>query len=271
VTDDDDKSDDKPSREVAVSHAVASNEMNREVMGFIDRALTDPAIDVNKLRALLDMQREVRAENAQALFAEAMFRLQTKLKPLVRSRTVHLTKDGRDLGSYNFLPAEDIDDVLRPLLEENGLMEVFTTEPRSDGAGLVGVLEVGHVAGHSRKVSMPLPLDTGAGRNNLQAYGSTVSYLRRYLREMMFSIVRRNADDDGNTADRRFITQAEADELRAMTKDAGRQESAFLSRLFGDQVRSFEELQPGPGYQAARSTLAGIIQQRAARKTKTEG
>jgi hypothetical protein len=88
---------------------------------------------------------------------------------------------------------------------------------------------------------------------------------------MMFAIIRRNADDDGNAAGQHFITQAEADELRAMTKDAGRQEGAFLSRLFGDQVRSFEELQPGPGYQAARSTLAGIIQQRAARKTKTEG
>lgn len=261
--------DDKPGRDVAVApHAVPVADMHREVMNFVANALADPSVNVDKLRALLDMQREVRAENAQALFAEAMFRVQTKLKPLVRSRAVRLVKDGKDLGGYNFLPAEDIDDVLRPLLEENSLWEVFTTEPRSDGAGLVGVLEVGHVAGHSRKVSMPLPLDTGAGRNNLQAYGSTVSYLRRYLREMMFSIVRRGADDDGRAAGQRFITQEEADELRAMAKEAGRQEHAFLSRMFADEIHSFEELQPGPGYQAARSTLAGIIQQRAARKTK---
>jgi hypothetical protein len=263
---------DKPSHEVTVRQpAVPASEMHREVMNFIGNAVADPNTDVAKLRALLDMGREVRAENAQALFAEAMFNLQTKLKPLVRSRTVHLTKDGKDLGKYDFLPAEDIDEVLRPLLEEAGLWEVFTTEPRSDGAGLIGVLEVGHIAGHSRKVSMPLPLDTGAGRNNLQAYGSTVSYLRRYLREMMFSIVRKGADDDGKRAGQRFITQAQADEMRAMCKEAGRQESTFLSRLFGDTVHSFEELEVGPGYQAARSTLDGIIHQRNARKAKPEG
>lgn len=263
--------DDKPGREV-VPHAVPASDFNREVMSFIDRALTDPNVNVEKMRALLDMQREVRAENAQALFSEAMFRVQSKLKPMVRSKRINLIdKAGVDKGSYNILPAEDIDEVLRPLLEENGLWEVFTTEPRADGNGLVGHLELVHTAGHYRKVSMPLPLDTGAGRNNLQAYGSTVTYLRRYLREMMFTIIRRNADDDGQAAGQRFITQAEADELRAMAKEAGRQEGAFLTRMFADTVRSFEELQPGPGYQAARSTLDGIIQQRAARKPKAEG
>lgn len=251
--------------------AMPASEMHREVMGFIANAVSDPATDVTKLRALLDMGREVRAENAQALFAEAMFRVQSQLRPMVRSRTVKLTKDGRDLGSYDFLPAEDIDEVLRPLLEANGLWEVFTTEPRSDGAGLVGTLEVGHVAGHFRKVTMPLPLDTGAGRNNLQAYGSTVSYLRRYLREMMFSIVRRGADDDGKRAGQRFIEAAQVAELRTMCKDAGRQEATFLGNMFGDAVRSFEEIEVGTGYMAVRSTLDGIIRQRAARKAKPEG
>lgn len=271
MADDPDKPDDT-GREVTVhAGAVAASDMHREVMNFIGTAIADPNTDVAKLRALLDMQREVRAENAQALFAEAMFRVQAKLKPMIRSRTVVLTKDNKELGRYNFLPAEDIDEILRPLLEENGLWEVFTTEPRSDGAGLVGYLEVGHLAGHTRKVSMPLPLDTGAGRNNLQAYGSTVSYLRRYLREMMFSIVRKGADDDGKRAGQKFITQEQADELRAMAKDAGRAEGTFLTRLFGDTVHSFEELEVGTGYMAARSTLDGILQQRNARKAKGEG
>jgi hypothetical protein len=265
----DDEPEDKPGREVVVApHAISAPEMHREVMGFVDRALADPNTDVAKLRALLDMGREVRAENAQALFAEAMFRVQAKLRPMVRSRTVKLTKDGKDLGSYDFLPAEDIDDVLRPLLEEFGLWEVFTTEPRADGGGLVGTLEVGHVAGHSRKVTLPLPLDTGAGRNNLQAYGSTVSYLRRYLREMMFSIIRKGADDDGKRGGQRFIEQAQVDELRAMAKEAGRQEATFLANMFGDAVRSFEEIEVGTGYLAVRGTLDGIIRQRAARKAK---
>lgn len=272
MADDPDTPEGNAERAVTVhSPAIRASDMHREVMNFIGTAIADPNTDVQKLRALLDMQREVRAENAQALFSEAMFRVQAKLKPMMRSRTVKLVKDGRDLGSYNFLPAEDIDDILRPLLEENGLWEVFTTEPRSDGAGLVGFLEVTHLAGHSRKVSMPLPLDTGAGRNNLQAYGSTTSYLRRYLREMMFSIIRKGADDDGKRAGEKFITKEQADELRTMAKEAGRPEGTFLTRLFGDTVHSFEELEPGTGYMAARSTLDGIITQRNARKAKGEG
>jgi hypothetical protein len=268
-----DDPDDKPGSAVAVQspHAIPAQEMHREVMNFVDRAIADPNTDVGKLRAMLDMAREVRMENAQALFAEAMFRVQSKLQPMVRSKRVDLVdKDGKSKGHYNFLPAEDIDEMLRPLLEENGLWEVVTTEPR-EGGGVLGTMEVGHVAGYSRKINLALPLDTGPGRNNLQAYGSTVTYLRRYLREMMFSIVRKGADDDGRAGGTRYIEQAQVDELRAMCQRAGREEATFLGNMFGDAVRSFDEIEVGTGYLAVRGTLDGIIRNRSKRAAKTEG
>jgi hypothetical protein len=263
---------DKPGREIAVApHAISAAEMHREVMGFVDRALSDPNTDVAKLRALLDMGREVRAENAVALFNEAMFRVQAELEPMVRSKRVDLVdKDGKSKGSYNFLPLEDIDEDVRPLLVKNSMWQNFTTDARPDG-GLIMTSVVGHTAGHTQSAKLGLPLDTGPGRNNLQAYGSTCSYLRRYLTEMQFNIVRKNADDDGRAGGRRYIEQAQVDELRQMAERAGRQEATFLANMFGDAVRSFEEIEVGTGYLAVRGTLDGIIRQRAARKTKAEG
>jgi len=263
---------DEPGREIAVApHAISAAEMHREVMGFVDRAIADPNTDVAKLRALLDMGREVRAENAVALFNEAMFRVQAELQPMVRSKRVDLVdKDGKSKGSYNFLPLEDIDEDVRPLLIKNSMWQNFTTEPRQDG-GLIMTSVVGHTAGHTQSAKLGLPLDTGPGRNNLQAYGSTCSYLRRYLTEMQFNIVRKGADDDGRMGGTKFIEQAQVDELRQMADRAGRQEATFLANMFGDAVRSFEEIEVGTGYLAVRGTLDGIIRQRAARKTKAEG
>lgn len=267
MADDPDKPD---SRAVTVHQsAIPAGEMHREVMNFIGNAVADPNTDVQKLRALLDMGREVRAENAQALFNEAMFRVQAELQPMVRSRRVDLVdKDGKSKGHYNFLPLEDIDEDVRPLLVKNNMWQTFTTEPRADG-GLMMTSIVGHTAGHTQTAKLGLPLDTGPGRNNLQAYGSTASYLRRYLTEMQFNIVRKRGDDDGQAGGTRFIEQPQADELRVLCKQAGRTEAAFLARMFGDAVRSFEELEVGTGYMAVRSTLDGIIQNR--KKTKPEG
>jgi hypothetical protein len=44
---------------------------------------------------------------------------------------------------------------------------------------------------------MVLQLDTGPGRNQNQAMGSTLSYGKRYTAEMLLNIVREGEDTDG--------------------------------------------------------------------------
>jgi len=234
------------------------------LLNVIAEAARDPNTDVSKLRELVALQREILADEAKGEFIRAMFRLQAKLKPMVKRGMVTL---GDKKGGYSFLRREDQDAILRPLMEEEGFAISFTSKQRDkDGGGAVVIAELMHQAGHSRTAEISLPLDTGPGRNNLQALGSTIAYSQRYLVEMLFSIVRTN-DDDGKLGGTKFITPDQVAELEALIKDVGRDEGPFLDRMFGGAVRSFEEIEAGTAFLAVKNTLEGIKAQQAKKAT----
>lgn len=240
-----------------MSDIVPTNPEMPSLLNFVAQAVSDPNIDVAKLEALLRMQREIVADDARVQFNAALHAAQAEMPRVKKNGTI----DMGSKGSMRFATWEDVDTALRPILDRHQFSLSFDTQQR-DGGGSVIVGTLQHVAGHSRIASFSLPLDSGAGRNNLQAAGSTLSYGRRYIAEMLFNIVREGADDDGKRGGTKFISDVQANELRALAKDAGRQEGAFLDRLFAGAVRSFDEVEDGNGYYAAKSTLEAIIHQR---------
>jgi hypothetical protein len=73
----------------------------------------------------------------------------------------------------------------------------YSDEPQADGGILIrGRLK--HLpSGHYEDSFMPAPLDTTGGKSNVQAVGSTNSFLRRYVACNIFNIVVVGDDDDG--------------------------------------------------------------------------
>lgn len=185
----------------------------------------DSAVDVAKLDALLKMQERLEGRDAEREFTAAFVRLSAKMPRVKKNGTISL---GTNKGSIPFAKWEDMDKIIRPLLNEEGFALSFDSAPRpGDGGGLVvtGRLERG---GHARTASIPLPLDTGPGRNNLQAMGSTLSYGKRYCAEMLLNIVREGDDDDGKRGGAQFITQDDIGKLRKLIADTGTDEDRFL-------------------------------------------
>jgi hypothetical protein len=88
--------------------------------------------------------------------------------------------------------------------------------------------------------------------------GSTFSYGKRYTATALLNIVTEGEDDDGHRGGQSFITDAEADDLRALAKEIGRHESQLLDQMFGGKVRSFDELEQGNAVLAVRNTMLGI-------------
>lgn len=233
------------------------------LLNFVAQAVSDPNIDVAKLEALLRMQREIVADEAKTEFNVALHAAQAEMPRVKKNGTIKLVKDGVSRGSIPFATYEDVDTALRPIMEKYGFTINFNVDARDGGGGIItGTLE--HTNKHFKTASMPLALDTGPGRNNLQAMGSTLSYGKRYVLEMLFNIVREGVDDDGKLGGTKFITDEQAAELRALAKEAGRPEGALLDRLFSGLVRSFEEVESG-AFVVVRNTLDGIIHQRKAR------
>lgn len=239
---------------------IVSLDQPTSMLGIIAQAATDPRVDVIKMTALLDMQERLQAKQAEADFNAALARMNTDKLRVARSGTVDL---GAGKGSYKFAKWEDMDKVIRPIMQREGFTLSFDSQPK-DGGGIVVTGTLLHSGGHSRSASIPLALDTGAGRNNLQAMGSTLSYGKRYTAEMLLNIVREDEDDDGKRGGTHFIANEQVEQIRALLRDAGRQEGPFLDRLFSGQVRSVEEIEVAQ-FIIVKNTLDGIVRQRAAK------
>lgn len=192
----------------ADNHAVAVAEPTT-LLSAIVRMASDQSVDVTKLQALLAMQERLEARQAEAAFNAAHARVVSKMPRVPKNGVVNL---GVGKGSYNFARWEDVDALLRPLMQAEGFSLTFDAQYR-DGGGAVVIATLLHSGGHSRQASIPLALDTGAGRNNLQAMGSTLSYGKRYLAEMLFNIVREGIDDDGRTGGKQYLSPAQQSEL----------------------------------------------------------
>jgi hypothetical protein len=225
----------------------------------------DPTVDVAKLDALLHMQERMEAREAEREFAAAFGRLSADLPRVKKNGTIDLGVDkqsGKARGQLPFARWEDVDTVIRPIMTREGFTLSFDSEPRpGEGGGLIVTGKLMHRDGHVRTASIPLALDTGPGRNNLQAQGSTLSYGKRYCAEMLLNIVREGEDDDGKRGSTKFITPEQVEELVALCKQAKRQEMQIVERLSQGTLHAFHEIEVGPFFLAVKGTLEGIIHQ----------
>jgi hypothetical protein len=229
------------------------------VLSAIIAAAADPNVEVAKMRELLGLQKELMAMQAEQQFNEAFHRVSLELPRIKKNGAVEYK--GKE--AFRFATWDAIDAVVRPILQREGFNLSFDTVPAGNTLTITGTLS--HIAGHKRTASITLAHDASGGKNVIQAAGSTFSYGRRYTAIALLNLTTEDADDDGVAGGRRYIGQEQADELRGLLRETGRQEGPFLDRLFAGAVRSLEEIEEGTGYLAARSTLEGIKRQKAAK------
>ncbi len=209
-----------------MSELTTTNPAPVSILNIIAQAATDPSVDVVKMTALLDMQERVMVKQAEADFNAAMVAMNTGSLRVSKKGMVNL---GGGKGGYKFARWEDMDTVIRPLMQAHGFTLSFNSEMRpGDGGGLIVVGTLMHASGHSRSASIPLGLDAGAGRNNLQAMGSTLSYGKRYVAEMLLNIVREDDDDDGGDGGKKYIELDQAEQIEALITETKTDRTRFM-------------------------------------------
>lgn len=199
--------------------AISVSQQGETVRGAILELARDASFDVEKLRALTEMQEHAEDRQARRLFAMDMASAQSECQAVVRGAEVKL---GENKGGYKYAALEMIDEMVRPIMTRYGFSITYDRAPRpGDGGGFVITGTLWHREGHSIQASFPLPLDSGPGRNNLQAAGSTDSYGRKYILLGFFNIIRKNADDDGVAGGANPVTFTEAAEIKKLVDEAG--------------------------------------------------
>jgi hypothetical protein len=165
---------------------------------FIERAAMDPGFSLEKFEALLRLQRQEQDRQAEREFNAAMARAQGEMDPVRKGATNPHTRS-------KYARFEDIDMMLKPIYTRHGFSVRFRTEDAATPGWVKVVCVVAHEAGHIETFPLQAPLDSGgtAGKTNktdVQAIGSTTSYLKRYLLTLAWNVSLAGDDDDGEAS-----------------------------------------------------------------------
>ena len=222
------------------------------MVSMIERMATDPNSDLSKLERMLQMKETLDAQNAKAAFDAAFSKASAQFPDIpLRGENKH--------QKTRYALLKDILSGVRPILSAHGLALSFSTEV--DEKFVTVTAELSHEGGHSKRNSIPLPRDTGAGRNAVQAVGSSQTYGQRYTAQAILGLsVGDDTEDDGHSATCFDpITEAQFMELRDLIEKAGIAEEVVCQ---AEKISALHEL-PAARFEGLRKRLNVTIQKRA--------
>lgn len=200
------------------------------IVSMIERAARDPAVDMDKMERLLQMQERVMSRNAEQDFNRAMTEAQSKMRSVAADSNNPQTRSR--YASYAAL-----DRAVRPVYTAAGFALSFDTDEGAPDQYVRVVCYVSHQNGYSRKYHVDMPADGKGAKGGdvmtkTHAVGSGVSYGQRYLLKMIFNIAV-GEDDDGNRAGNgEKISQEQVGDLQALIEDIGGPKADALKKGF---------------------------------------
>lgn len=207
------------------------------LLSVIERAATNPAVDMDKLERLLVMHERILAKTAETAFNESMNAAQAEMG---RISTDCENKQTRSLyASYG-----QLDRHIRPVYARHGFSLSFDSGD-APAPEMVRVLCIVSKGGFSRTYHLDVPADGKGAKGGdvmtkTHAVGSGVAYGRRYLLAMIFNIAIGD-DDDGNAAGNKdTITAAQAADLKALADEVGADMPKFLRYLKVDSIDNLQ-------------------------------
>jgi hypothetical protein len=217
------------------------------IIHMIERAATNPDVDIDKMERLLAMQERVLTRNAAAAYDAALAVMQPEL-PVIDERGGIKDKGGNVQSTY--ARWEDINDAIKPILAKHGFALSFRVSSGPQGVSVRGIL-AGH--GHREETEITLPADGSGSKNAVQAVGSSTSYGQRYTAKLLLNLTSRGADDDGKRAGSPTITEDQVAELDALLIEAGADKAKFLA--YG-KVESLSDIKADAFDNAKKAVLA---------------
>jgi len=191
------------------------------LISMIERAASNPAVDIDKMERLLEMQERVIARRSKAEFDAALAILQPTLPQVDRKGNIVIREKGSEkvIQSTPYALWEDINTAIGPKLAEHGFALSFRTGTTTEGKITVTAV-LSHTGGHREETTITLMHDSSGSKNSVQAVGSSISYGKRYTAGLLLNITSRapgDADDDGTKAGGPdLISEEQLAELRQM-------------------------------------------------------
>lgn len=218
-------------KQIVLNEAPAVSE-SAAIIQVIERAASNPNVDIEKMERLLAMQERILDRQAEQQYAAAMVRAQQNMPVIVKNKHNQQT-------SSKYADLEAINRQIKPIYSAEGFSLSFDTANSELEKHIKIICEVLHAGGHSRKFSYDAPLDDAgiAGKVNktpTHARGSSISYGRRYLVVQIFNLTISDEDDDGNGAGASpVIGPVQARRLEALLKRCSQKAQDKFAEMYG--------------------------------------
>lgn len=206
-------------------------------MEMVGRAL-EMGVSADILKQMMDLRDREESRNAKLAFTKAVSLAKAEIKPIIKTREVDYTPQGKQRVNYRHEDLAGIDEQITPILTKHGLSYRFESDNGPDRPiTITCVLE--HELGHSTRTPLSAGADNTGGKNSLQAIASTCTMLERYTLKLALGLSVAH-DDDGRKSDQIIddgsVSPEQAEALRKLIEDNSRDIVKFCEYFKIDAV-----------------------------------
>jgi len=213
---------------------VVQSDDSSTLISLIHRAASDPNVDISKMERLFDMHEKMESRRAIAAYNEAMAKAQAEMPAIVRNKENKQTQS-------RYADMWAIADEALPVIHSHGFGLSFSEAiPKKEGAYIGIACTATHSGGHSKDYHFDVPIDDRGLKGTVNktvthAYGSTMTYGRRYATCGVFNISVKDGDTDGNTP-QDTITEDQASNLLRLLEDDTQDMPGFCAAYRIDKI-----------------------------------
>jgi hypothetical protein len=201
--------------------------------------------ELGSVKEMLAMSRELAREQERRAFDNALSAAKAEIPPILKNRVVDFTS-AKGRTNYRHEDMGEIARTVDPILARHGLSYRFRTEQETGGAVKVTCI-VAHRDGHAEENALTASRDESGNKNNIQAIGSTITYLQRYTLKAALGLAASNDDDGRQDA----LNIEQRDELLALIGETNTDVALFCKYY---KIEAVPDL-PAAKFESAKKQL----------------
>ncbi len=177
--------------------------VDRSPAGMMQAAMANGS-SMENIEKMMELQERWEANEARKAYFAAVAEFKKVPVKILKNKNVSFeSKNTQSTTSYSHATLGNVAELIGVELSKHDLSTSWKTA--QDQAGVTVTCTLTHSMGHCESTSLTAPPDNSGKKNNIQAIGSTVSYLQRYTLLAITGQATHDQDDDGIASEAQCI------------------------------------------------------------------
>lgn len=152
--------------------------------------------NIEQIEKLMDLQMRWEADQARKAYVVDMAEFKKNPPQIAKDKKVGYENNDGSFTGYKHASLGNVTGAIVEGLAKHGFSHRWDTEQQQGGL-IVVTCVLTHRLGHSERTALSSSPDQSGKKNNIQAVGSTITYLQRYTLLAATGLATHDQDDDG--------------------------------------------------------------------------